>query len=83
VLLKDNMFLLQHLILQQHQSGEGTNYPSGAPKWRRNILSFRSTEVEKEHLILQEHLSGEGTYYPSGVLLKDKMFLLHLCAPEG
>jgi hypothetical protein len=33
---------------------------------RRNILSFRSTKVEKEHIILQEHLSGEGTYYPSG-----------------
>jgi hypothetical protein len=48
--------------------------------------------VEKEHIILQEHISGEGTSYPSGahklsrniyVLLKDKMFLLHLCAPEG
>jgi hypothetical protein len=45
--------------------------------------------VEKEHLILQEHLSGEGTYYPSGAhkwrrnILKDKMFLLHVGAPEG
>jgi hypothetical protein len=42
--------------------------------------------VEKEHLILPEHLSGEGRYYPSvapKVLLKDKMFLLHLGAPEG
>jgi hypothetical protein len=49
----------EHLILQEHISGEGTSYPSGAPKWRRNILSFRS------------------------VHLKDKMFLLHLSAPEG
>jgi hypothetical protein len=48
--------------------------------------------VEKEHLILQVHISGEGTYYSSGahkwrrnvlVLLKDKMLLLHLGAPEG
>jgi hypothetical protein len=51
--------------------------------------------VEKEHLILQEHLSGEGTYYPSGAYKWrrtpypsgepkwDKMFLLHLGAPEG
>jgi hypothetical protein len=43
--------------------------------------------VEKEHLILQEHLSGEGTSYPSGAPKwrrnKDKMFLLHLGAPEG
>jgi hypothetical protein len=55
VLLKDNMFLL-HLgapegsdvpsplrCNEEHISGEGTSYPSGAPKWRRNILSFRST----------------------------------------
>jgi hypothetical protein len=59
---KDKMFLLhlgapekEHLILQEHLSGEGksypsgapkwrkTSYPSGAPKWRRNILSFQST----------------------------------------
>jgi hypothetical protein len=32
-----------HVILQKHLSGEGTSYPSGAHKWRRNILSFRST----------------------------------------
>jgi hypothetical protein len=56
----------EHLILQEHLSREGTSYPSGAPKCRRNILSFQCTEVEKEHLILQEHLSGEGTSYPSG-----------------
>jgi hypothetical protein len=56
----------EHLILQEHLSGEGTYYPSGAPKWRRNILSFRCTYVEKDHLILQEHLSGEGTSFPSG-----------------
>ena len=56
----------EHLILQEDLSGEGTSYPFGAPKWRRNILSFRITKVEKEHIILQEHLSGEGTYYPSG-----------------
>jgi hypothetical protein len=31
------------IILQEHISGEGTSYPLGAPKWRRNILSFRST----------------------------------------
>jgi hypothetical protein len=44
VLLKDKMFVeKEHLILQEHLSGEGTSYPSGAPKWRRNILSFRST----------------------------------------
>jgi hypothetical protein len=55
----------EHLILQQHQSGEGTHYPSGALKWRRNILSFRCTEVEKEHIILPVYLSGEGPYYPS------------------
>jgi hypothetical protein len=55
-----------HLTLQEHLSGEGTSYPSGAPKWRRNILSFSSTKVEKEQIILQEHLSGEGTSYPSG-----------------
>jgi hypothetical protein len=49
---KDKMFLL-HL-------------GAPAPKWRRNILSFRCTYVEKDHLILQEHLSGEGTFYPLG-----------------
>jgi hypothetical protein len=59
VLLKDKMFLL-HL-----GAPEGTSYLSGAPKWRRNILSFRCTSVEKEHLILPEHLSEEGRYYPS------------------
>jgi hypothetical protein len=44
------MFLLhlgtpeeEHLILQEHISGEGTYYPSGALNWRRNILSFRCT----------------------------------------
>jgi hypothetical protein len=58
------------------------------------LLSFRCTYVEKDHLILQEHLSGEGTSFPSGapkwrcsfstkVLLKDKMFLLHLGTPNG
>jgi hypothetical protein len=46
----------EHLILPVHISGERTSYPSGAPKWKRNILSF---------------------------LLKDKMILLHLGAPEG
>ena len=54
----------EHLILPVHLSGEGTSYPSGAPKWRRNILSFRSTLMEKQHPILQEHLSREGTSYP-------------------
>jgi hypothetical protein len=58
----------EHLILPVHLSGEGTSYPSGAPKWRRNILSFRSTKVEKEQITLQEHLSGEGASYPSGDL---------------
>ena len=43
----------EHLILQVHLSGEGTSYPSGAPKWI------------KEHIILQVHISGEGTSYPS------------------
>jgi hypothetical protein len=33
----------EHLILQEHRSGEGTSYPSGAPKSRRNILSFLNT----------------------------------------
>jgi hypothetical protein len=56
----------EHLILPVHLIGDETYYPSGAPKWRRNILSFRCTELEKEHIILQEHLSGEGTSYPSG-----------------
>ena len=56
----------EHLILQVHLSGERTSYPSGATKWRRNILSFRCTEVEKEHVILPVHLSGEGTSDPSG-----------------
>jgi hypothetical protein len=56
----------EHLIFPVHLSGEGTYYHSRTPKWRRHILSFRSTKVEKEHIILQEHLSGEGTYYPSG-----------------
>jgi hypothetical protein len=27
----------EHIILQEHISGEGTSYPSGAHKWRRNI----------------------------------------------
>jgi hypothetical protein len=36
--------------------GDETYYPSGAPKWRRNILSFRCTELEKEHIILQERI---------------------------
>jgi hypothetical protein len=48
---KNKMFLFQlgapvekeHLILQEHLSGEGTSYPSGALKWRRNILSFLNT----------------------------------------
>jgi hypothetical protein len=35
----------EHLILQEYLSGEGTYYPSGAPKWRRNILSFLNTSV--------------------------------------
>jgi hypothetical protein len=26
-----------------HLSGEGTSCPSGAPKWKRNILSIRCT----------------------------------------
>jgi hypothetical protein len=56
----------EHLILPEHLSEEGRYYPSVAPKWRRNILSFRCTELEKEHIILPEHLSGEGTSYPSG-----------------
>jgi hypothetical protein len=33
----------EHLILPEHLSGEGRYYPSVAPKWRRNILSFRFT----------------------------------------
>jgi hypothetical protein len=56
----------EHLILPVHLSGEGSSYPSGAPKWRKNILSFRCTEVEKEHIILPVLLSGEGPFYPSG-----------------
>jgi hypothetical protein len=36
----------EHLILPVHLSGEGTYYPSDAPKWRRNILSFLNTSVE-------------------------------------
>jgi hypothetical protein len=56
----------EHLILQEDQSGEGTYYPSGASKWRRNILSFWCTEEEEEHIILPVHLSGEGPSYPSG-----------------
>jgi hypothetical protein len=56
----------EHLILPVHRSGEGTYYPSGASKWRRNILSFMNTYVEKEDIILPLHLSGEGTSYPSG-----------------
>jgi hypothetical protein len=44
----------EDIILPLLLSGKGTYYPSGAPKWRRNILSFRSTYVEKEHIILQE-----------------------------
>jgi hypothetical protein len=64
----------EQIILQEHFSGEGTSYPSGAPKWRRNILSFSSTKVEKEQIILQEHFSGEGTSYPSGA---------PKCAAEG
>jgi hypothetical protein len=53
--------------------------------------------VEKEHLILPEHLSGEGKdvlspltctgriiySFSTKVHRKDKMFLLHLGAPEG
>jgi hypothetical protein len=35
-------------------------------QWRKNILSFRCTEVEKEHIILPVLLSGEGPFYPSG-----------------
>jgi hypothetical protein len=27
----------EHLILPVHLSGEGTYYPSGTPKWRRNF----------------------------------------------
>jgi hypothetical protein len=37
----------EHLILQEHISGEGTSYPSGAPNWRRNILSFRHLKEKK------------------------------------
>jgi hypothetical protein len=55
----------EHLILPVHLSGEGTYYPSGAHKWRRNVLFFRCTEVEKEHIILPVYLSGEGPSYPS------------------
>jgi hypothetical protein len=40
----------EHLILPVHLIGDETYYPSGAPKWRRNILSFRCTELEKEHI---------------------------------
>jgi hypothetical protein len=40
----------EHLILPVHLSGEGSSYPSGAPKWRRNILTFRCIKVEKEHI---------------------------------
>jgi hypothetical protein len=47
----------EHLILPVHLSGEGTYYSSGAHKWRRNVLFFRYTYVEKEYLILQEHLN--------------------------
>jgi hypothetical protein len=41
----------EHLILPVHLSGEGTSYPSGVPKWRRNILSFQ----DKKFLL---HLSA-------------------------
>jgi hypothetical protein len=41
-------------------------FPSGAPNWRRNILFFPCTEVEKEHIILPVLLNGEGPFYPSG-----------------
>jgi hypothetical protein len=30
----------EHLFLQEHLSGKGTYYPSGAPKWRRNDNMF-------------------------------------------
>jgi hypothetical protein len=33
----------EHIILPVHLRGEGPSYSSGAPKWRRNILSFRYT----------------------------------------
>jgi hypothetical protein len=56
----------EHLILPVHLSREGIYYPSGARKWRKNILSFRCTDLEKEHIILPVHLSGEGTSDPSG-----------------
>jgi hypothetical protein len=72
----------EHLIIPVHLSGEGTSYPSGAPKWRRNILSFRSTSVEKEHIILQVH-GRIICSFSTSVHRKDKMFLLHLGAPEG
>jgi hypothetical protein len=39
---KENMEK-EHIILEEHLSGEGTYYPSGASKWRRNIISFRCT----------------------------------------
>jgi hypothetical protein len=40
----------EHLILQEHLSGEGTYYPSGAPKWRRNILVLLKDNMFLLHL---------------------------------
>jgi hypothetical protein len=42
-----------HLILPEHLSGEGRYYPSVAPKWRRNILSFRCMHRNDKMFLLQ------------------------------
>jgi hypothetical protein len=47
----------KYLILQDHLSGEGTSYLSGAHKWRRNIVSFRCT---KDNMFLLHFGPPEG-----------------------
>jgi hypothetical protein len=70
---KENMEK-EHIILKEHLSGEGTYYPSGASKWRRNtmfLLHLGAPEGSDVPSPLRctgriiEHLSGEGTSYPS------------------
>jgi hypothetical protein len=44
--VKEHIILQEHISGEgtsypsEHLSGEGTSYPSGAPKWRRNIKMF-------------------------------------------
>jgi hypothetical protein len=44
----------EHLILPVHLSGEGTSYPSGATKWRRNM------EHQKNNMFLLHFDAPEG-----------------------